>query len=389
MTFASRNEQSPPLCVLHVLLSLEPGGTERLVVDIANGLSATGVGVHVCCLDGLGPLEDHLDGRVTTHLLRRPARFAPHFAWRLARLARRLGAQVLHCHQYTPFVYGCMSRLFAPSLGLVFTEHGRLAGAVPSRKRRLVNGLITKIGGEQFAVSHELRSFMLLEGFSGHRLRVLHNGIDTRPAPLPRDRTIARQHLGVPPDAFVVGTTARFDPVKDLGTLVHAVAAVQRRLPSTRLVLIGDGPCRDDIVRAAAALNLTGLTLTGYRSDARALLPAFDVYVNCSTSEGISVAILEAMDAGLPVIATSVGGTPEIIRQDVDGWLVAPEAPEALADALVTLGMHPELGGSRGANGRRRISESFSAGAMIAGYTAAYHRATGTADQGETNATLA
>lgn len=363
------------LRVMQVVLSLEPGGTERLVVDIANRLVAAGIWTNICCLDGTGSLERALDARVTVHSLARTPRFDLRVAFRLSRLARRLGANVLHCHQYTPFVYGCAARLASPSVGMVFTEHGRLVGASPSRKRRRVNRFLTRVGGLQFAVSNELRGFMLDEGFSARRLQVLHNGIATG-APLePALRARARETLGLGMDDFVVGTTARFDPVKDLPTLVRAAAQANRSLAGLRLVMIGDGPCRTEIEMTARSVGLDRMVLTGYRDDVRSLLPALDVYVNCSSSEGVSVAILEAMDAALAVVATAVGGTPEIIRDGLDGWLIPPASPTALAEAIIELREQTDTRRKLGIAAHSRVQEAFSATQMLQGYLDAYGHA--------------
>jgi glycosyltransferase involved in cell wall biosynthesis len=317
------------MVVLHVVLSLEPGGTERLVVDMSNRLAEQGVQVHVCCLDAAGALAEGLHRRVAFHVLGRPPRFSVRLAWRLGALARKVRATVLHCHQYTPFVYGCAARLFAPGIGMVFTEHGRLAGAVPSPRRRAINRWLTRIGGQQFAVSHELRAYMLDEGFAPGRLGVIHNGIEPGPASTQAERRRAREALGLCDDDLVVGTTARFDPVKDLPNLVAGAALAHDDWPALKLVMIGDGACRPQVEEAARSRGFDNVRLPGHLGNARSLLAAFDVYVNCSLSEGISVALLEAMDAGLPVVATAVGGTPEIVRAGTDGILVPPGAPRA------------------------------------------------------------
>ena len=374
MSSAAAKGDDGGLVVLHVVLSLESGGTERLVVDMSNRLAERGAHVHVCCLDAAGSLAAGLHERVQVHMLRRPARFSARLAWRLATLARQVRATVLHCHQYTPFVYGCAARLLVPGIGMVFTEHGRLAGAVPSPRRRAMNRWLTRIGGQQFAVSDELRAYMLDEGFAPARLGVIHNGIEPGPAPTRDARQRARDRLGLSADDFVIGTTARFDPVKDLPTLVAASALAQREVPALTLVIIGDGACRPEVEAAATRRQFARLRLPGLLDNARSLLPAFDVYVNCSLSEGISVALLEAMDAGVPVVATAVGGTPEIVRQRTDGLLVPSGSPQALADALVTLASDARLRDTLATAARRRVHESFSAAAMLGSYVDAYRR---------------
>src|SRR5439155_16681973 len=144
-----------------------------------------------------------------------------------------------------------------------------------------------------------------------------------------------RRRRGVQGDQFLIGAVGRLDPVKDLPALVSAFAAFAADQPKARLVLVGDGPERTAIARAIAAERLQGrVMLTGYRSDVRELLPALDVYVNTSIFEGISLTILEAMAAGLPVVATRVGGTPEVVVDGGTGWMVPARQPHAVASAF-------------------------------------------------------
>ncbi len=136
----------------------------------------------------------------------------------------------------------------------------------------------------------------------------------------------------MPADALVVGTVARLDPVKHLQTLVEAVAQLAHRGRQVHVLVIGDGPERDSLERETRARRLEhAVHFLGHRDDARAWLPGMDVYVNSSISEGISLTILEAMAAGVPVVATAVGGTPEIVTDEV-GRLVPARDPSALAD---------------------------------------------------------
>lgn len=358
--------------VLHIVLSLEPGGTERLVVQMSNRLSESGFTVHVCCLDTVGALRSDLAPCVTVHEVRRPGRFDPRVAWRIANLATSVGAGIIHCHQYTPFVYGSLAAILLPSVRLISTEHGRLSGTSLSTTRRRVNRVLSRVKGQQFAVSEELRQFMIREGYSPRRVNVIHNGVKLGPTPSPMSRLAARRSLGVADGSFVVGTTARFDPVKDLETLIVATGLAARTLPAVQLVLIGDGQERSALQKAAAASGANRVQFAGYLSHARELLPAFDVFANTSTSEGISLAILEAMAAQVAVVATAVGGTPEIIRDRQDGWLVPPRSPTAVAEALAFLGSNVGTRLALAGAGRVRVHEAFSFDRMLAAYIQAY-----------------
>ena len=144
---------------------------------------------------------------------------------RILALAREHRATVLHCHQYSPFVYGSIAGLLAPHLRIVYTEHGRVTDAPPSRKRAFVNRALGRRPNRVVAVSHELRAFMVAEGFRASHVEVIHNGIDAGPAVEPGARERARQGLGHAPTGMVIGSVARFDPIKRFDVLVREPAS--------------------------------------------------------------------------------------------------------------------------------------------------------------------
>jgi glycosyltransferase involved in cell wall biosynthesis len=280
---------------------------------------------------------------------------------------------VLHCHHYSPFVYGRIAALAAPDLRLVFTEHGRLSDGRPSRKRLLVNPLLGRLAGDFYAVSADLRRHMLAEGFPAERVSVIRNGIDPGSVPTPVDRDRARRLLGVSSHAFLVGTIARFDPVKDLTTLVAAFVALRSRVPNAELLLVGDGPERMRLEQQVRDGGVSrAVHFAGHRDDARHLLPALDLYVNSSSTEGISLTILEAMAASLPVVATRVGGTPEVVADQETGVLVAARSIDALASALCALAAAPDRRASFGGAGRLRLTRDFTLDRMIDDYRRVY-----------------
>jgi glycosyltransferase involved in cell wall biosynthesis len=359
--------------VLHVVLSLNPGGAERLVIEIVRRTRAS-MPSAVCCLDEPGEWADELLGLgVPVSSLKRLPGFHPGLAGAIAASAKETGARVLHCHQYSPFVYGRLSLLGHPWLRLLYTEHGRRAGEVLSVKRRLVNPLLGRFRGSIVAVSRELAGYLVRSGFPGRRIEVVYNGVDVGPLPDQQSRARARQLLGLPDHAVVVGTVARLDPVKDLATLLTAFARLgDLRLPCF-LVIVGAGPERQALEHRAAALGLGArASFTGDRRDVRALLPGFDIFANSSTSEGISITILEAMAAGLPIVATRVGGTPEVVVHGQTGYLVEAGAPEALAEALTYLLNEPSKRAEFGRVGRQRVEQCFTIDRMVAEYLRLY-----------------
>ena len=356
---------------MQLVLSLSPGGTERLVIEICKQLAGR-IEPMVCCLDERGAWARELEllGIPVVALGRQPG-FQPSLATQVARLIRANQIDVLHCHHYSPYVYGLMSSLMT-NTKLVFTEHGRLSDARPSRKRHLINPLLSLLPGRIFAVSADLKQHMVAEGFPARCIRVVYNGVDPGGRPSSAQRAAAREAFGVPADAFVVGTVGRLDPVKNLTLMLQVQQILRDKVKRAFAVIVGDGPERAALAAAAAELGIAdSVIFTGYRSDVRALMPAFDVYLNCSTYEGVSLTILEAMAAALPVVATPVGGNPEVVVDHETGYVI-PSRPRSLAETLAHLAFDARLRRAMGDAGRWRVIRHFSIARMVDDYAAIY-----------------
>jgi glycosyltransferase involved in cell wall biosynthesis len=329
----------------------------------------------VCCLDDEGVWGQALrDDHVDVIALRRGTGFKPMLGHRIAQFAARHHTNVIHCHHYSPFVYGCIARLWHPSMKVIFTEHGRLSDAPPSPKRRAANRVLSRAPHQVVAVSADLKRHLIAEGFPADKVDVLYNGIDVGPLPDESARACVRRKLAVSDETLVIGTIARLDPVKDLPTLIHATAAVAREVP-VALLVIGDGserPALESLTAQARAEPY--VRFLGHRDDARGWLAGCDAYANSSIHEGVSLTILEAMAAGLPVVATRVGGTPEIIDESC-GRLVAPRDPAALAAALAELAAGKTLRNQLGRAARQRVESRFTLDRMVREYRDAYFRA--------------
>jgi L-malate glycosyltransferase len=365
-------ESAGGLRVAHVVLDLAAGGTQRLVIEMVKR-SPAGIRPLVFCLDGPGEWAGELiDAGVPVESLHRQPGFRPALGWRLAALRRRYGVHVFHCHQYSPYVYGVLAAVLSPGLRLVFTEHGRTSDGPPSPKRRSANRWLARWPQHVCAVSEHLRSFMLTEGFAPDRVRVVRNGVSAGPTPTEAERLEARQRMGLPPDAFVLGTAARLDPVKDLPVLVASLARVRASVARARLVLLGDGPERGRLEAAAASLGVRdAVCMPGHRTDLARLLPGFDAFLNSSITEGVSLTILEGMAAALPVVATRVGGTPEVVVDGETGLLVPPRDPEAMATAALWLADHSRRA-KLGRAGRQRFERLFTFDRMFDQYVRLY-----------------
>jgi glycosyltransferase involved in cell wall biosynthesis len=359
--------------VMELVLSLNPGGTERLVFEICTRLKDR-FPLSVCCLDDEGLWgKDLRNLGVAVAELRRGAGFRPSLADRIARRAASVGASVIHCHHYTPFVYGALAKLRRRGLRVLYTEHGRLSDAAPSAKRRLANLVLRQLPDAVTAVSRDLREHMTAEGFRSADVEILHNGIPIPSLPTPEGSVRARATLGLPRGQFVVGSVGRLDPVKHFPALLDATHALNRDGIDTMLVIAGEGPDGAALRAHARVKSIQDrVRFLGHCSDVRALLPAFDVYVNSSIFEGVSLTILEAMAASLPIVATRVGGTPEVVGDGETGILVEARSAEAIASAVRKLHDDTALRARVGAAARARVIRDFDIERMVGRYADLY-----------------
>ena len=204
---------------------------------------------------------------------------------------------------------------------------------------------------------------------AGHKARVVPNGIDTERF---RDREGAaalRESLGIAPGAPVVGTVGRLDEVKCQDLLIRGFARALGRAPGARLLLVGDGPRRPELEGLVESLGLGGSAIfAGYQARPDRYLQAMDVFALTSRAEGMPLAILEAWAAGLPVIATRVGGVPRLVDHGRTGWLIGPGDEPGLVDALGGLLAEPGRARALGLAGRDRAVADFDTRRMARDY---------------------
>jgi glycosyltransferase involved in cell wall biosynthesis len=283
-------------------------------------------------------------------------------------------AQVFHCHVGT----GCENwdgvRLArtAGCPAIVQTQHLPYRVSHP-RKRRAYHHGIEEVDG-LIAVSEGVRRTYLQIGVPPERITTVANGIAAPSAPLSRERARAALALGA--DDPVVLTLGRLTHMKEQWHLIDAVPLLAPRFPGLAVVLVGDGPLRAALVDRAAGLGIPGVVrFAGHRPEGQALLAAADVFVLPSRYEGMPLAALEAMAAGLPVVATRVIGSEEVVADGVSGALVPRGSPSALASAIAGLLADPALRRRQGDAGRRRQQLHFTRGRMAADTLAVYERA--------------
>lgn len=376
-----------PLRVLHLVLSLETGGTEKLVSDVVRHLDRQAISSYIGCLDRIGTFGEQLQQEgYPFHLLHR----IPGIDWalgqRLGQFVQQEQIDVIHAHQYTPFFYALLGVLYvkftrfgraAPKL--IVTEHGIPYPFQKKWSHLLLNPLLFWWADEIITIAeYTKRILMTYENYPARRTKVIYNGINLTAFAQPVDVPAKKASLGIPPQANVIGIVARLDPVKNHALLFRAFKTVLATLPNTYLLVIGDGPERQALYAQVESSGLFPHTMfLGNRNDVPELLHILDVLALSSFSEGMSVTLIEAMGAGIPVVATRVGGNAEVVDDGETGMLVANDHEQEMAQALLSLLGDPEKRHRMGQAGQRKAQTMFSLEKTIAQYTTLYHSVCG------------
>lgn len=361
--------------ICQLLHGLGVGGAEVLAARLARQLRKQFRFLFVC-LDELGALGEELalEG-FPVHVLERHQGVDWRCAGRLARLLRRERVDLLHAHQYTPFFYAMTARLLCRRPPVLFTEHGRWYPDYPRPRRIIANRLLLERRDRVVGVGESVRKALIRnEGIPAERVSVIYNGIDlTMFSGKSYDRVAARREMGVGINDLVIIQVARLDSLKDHATAIRTLERVAQRRGAARLVLVGEGPERETIQRMVRARQLEGhVRFLGLRTDVARLLPAADLALLTSVSEGIPLTLIEAMAAGIPAVSTRVGGVGEVIEDGRSGLLAPASDDAALAENILCLANDSDLRDRMGRLGRERAEALFSERPMHASYLRLY-----------------
>ena len=349
-----------------VLTSFDRGGTERQMVELVRRLDRGRYDVHVACFRAEGPWLDDARAAATSFaefpLGSLRSRLAAAAAARLGRWFRARGVQVVQaCDLYANIV-----SLPAAALARVPVRIGSRRGIVSPRP---VKGLLP-LQRAAYAVAHRVvansaagAARLREEYVPSRKIVVIPNGIDLPAIPARAPRM----------DAPVITTVANLRPGKGHDVLLEAAATVLRRFPRARFQLVGDGPMRPALQQRAAALGLGDrVEFLGHRDDVADLLRASDAFAFPSLMEAFPNAVMEAMALGLPVVATNVGGIPELIADRRNGVLVSAGDAPALAHGVLELLEHPEVAVALGRTARDTIGTGYSFERMTQAFEGLY-----------------
>lgn len=364
------------MTVVHVVENLNRGGLERVVIDLIRAQRAMGMRCRVICLFGQGPLAAELlaDGVDVQACGKRRGVDLRALLRMRALLGQEPGA-ILHTHNAAAHYYAVLAAVGLPKRRVVNTCHSMMAGEAAGRRRWLYRHAM-RLTDVCVAVCEAARLQLQVQGVRPRtRLVSIPNGIQLgrfQPASAGSRRQLA-EVLGLPPGTALIGTVGRLNPVKDQASLIRAFRRVHDAMPATALLLIGDGSERAALAAVAHAEGVYGsVHFLGDRADVGVLLQGLDLFAMSSVSEGYSIALLEASAAGLPIVATDVGGNAEIVQNAVSGRLVPASDPAALAAAILAILGDRDLAASMGLAGRAWALEQGSFRNMAERYAGIY-----------------
>ena len=368
--------------ILYLTTSSNIGGVEQIILALVKDINRDQFHIEVCTLSPKGALHEELDNlkvkNYSLGIIKKSWVYIPIAFYRLYRLLKKENYEILN------------TWLFHASVVSVFvTKFVKIACIIESRqyadfmykynlKVKQILDRIASHGVDHIIACSDAAKEILVnyEKVDTRKITVIYNGTSINKFRLQniKQRQQMRENLKVV-DKIVLTFTAHLRPEKGHKYLLEALSVIRIQYPHIYLLLIGDGVLRDELEALTRQLNIeNNVRFLGYRADIPDLLSATDIYVHSSVNEGFGIAIIEAMAVGLPVVATNVGGIPEIIINDVNGMLVPPENPQALADAISELIEHPDKRKILSDKGRQHVEVTFTNQIMAKKYMGIYSK---------------
>lgn len=325
--------------ILHITYDMRIGGTEMVIKNLIEGADKSLFEMSVLCIESpLGPFaNDLMTAGIQFFQLNRQPGFDTQLIKDIRRVIIDNQIDIIHCHQYTPWVYGVIAAMLTKTK-VIFTEHGRFYPDSSSWKRKLINPILNLATDQVTAISKATKQALVaFENIPEKSIDVIYNGI----APLKFDTTKVnklRQSFNIPDNYTVLGTVARFDPIKNHSMMLTAFSQVLVKFPNTVLLMVGDGEERHNIEMLIRKLNIQDkVVLAGYQAKPAEHIALIDVFLLSSLSEGTSMTLLEAMSIGKPCVVTDAGGNPEIIENNVNGFVTENDNADAFSRKISVL----------------------------------------------------
>jgi L-malate glycosyltransferase len=355
--------QTKKIKLLQMLTNFHIGGTERQVANLALGIDSSHFDLHLACLWEDGELLAELESlRVPRPEFRIGSLYSLKTLWqgiRLAHYVRRNLIQIVHSYGFYPNVFTVPAARLAGASIVVASIRDTGDWLTPMQRR--LQKLVCRFADCVLVNAEAIRQNLLEQGYDASNIVVIRNGITLSKFVRKGPSAVLRRELGLPLSARLVAVFSRLNRFKGVEYFLDAAAVLARKFPDVCFLVVGDGGNKKELEEYAQSQGLgQRIVFTGFRGDVPDLLSEVAISVLPSLSEGTSNTLLESMAAGVPVIATRVGGNPEVIEDGVSGLLVPVRDSAALAAAACRLLEDESLASALGQAGMRRVSELFS-----------------------------
>ena len=360
---------------MHVVPALEVGGAEVLLRDSLLHYDRSVLAPTVCSMRDKGPIGREIESEGTEvialgvkgHRIKWSSVFA------LARIIRERGIDIVHTHLYPANRSGRIAAMLARTPCIIASVHNQYCHRQKPLKRRLLNNLLARGTDAIVAVSEAVKADIVhFDHVAPKKIVVIPNGIDVAAISV-GDRAHARLSLGIPQDARVIGSVGRLIDQKGHMYLIEALALIKDTHPKARVLIVGEGPLRGELEALAGSLGVAErVTFAGVRRDIPDMLAAMDAFAMPSLWEGFGIALIEAMVAGVPVVATSIPPFQEIITDREDALIVPIEDAGALASAMELLLDDASLSRKLGEAARTRVISRYGIESTVQSHTKLY-----------------
>ncbi|HQR06565.1 MAG TPA: glycosyltransferase [Gemmatales bacterium] len=362
---------SKPLHVVHVTLSLDYGGLERVVLHLVKQAVALGQKASILCLERPGALAERAEALgVRVYCIDKQPGLRFDTIKAVRKVFDQLKPDVVHTHQIGALFYSGPAARQANVPVIVHTEHGK---TIKGMKQKLLGWWAARYAERFYCVSADIEA--ALAGFmvNKNKMEVLSNGINTAQLAEPVDTITLRRTWNIAPDAVVLGTIARLAPVKRQDLMLHAFAKVCQKVPGAVLLLVGDGDERSKLEALAAQLGVIDrVRFTGLQAEPGKFLHLMSAFLLTSESEGMPLSLLEAWAVGVPVVTFRVGGLSELVRHGETGYLADFGEVNQLADHIVRLIEHPKEAQAVANRCRDEVRHRFDVATMARAYDTRY-----------------
>lgn len=362
--------------VMHVLSKLDTGGLENGVINLCNNLDRARFEPMICCLNGSGSMAQRLKADVRLFDMNFPDERNLFYPFKLAGFFRKEKPHIVHTHGWGQCsLYAITGARLGGIPAVINGEHG----AIFTRRRQVfLQRIVASLSNTVLSVSESLKTRVARElAISPRKFKVINNGVDTLifsgdyDVRKLKEELKERFDLNISLGGLVIGSVGSLKPQKNQIMLLEAIRALNIESPNNnvKVILVGDGPDRSMLEAYIAGNKMKKqVVILGKRSDIPELLSLFDVFISTSLSEGLSNVILEALSSSVPVIATKSVGTPELVYDGINGFIVHPPHASGFAEKIKFLLENRHFLKELSANARKFIEENYSIKKMVSSY---------------------